>query len=169
MNPALSKSSAYMRKSGAKVGITKILSTFFGIGYLPYFPGTWASLTGFGIYFLLHNSVVYLYVIFTVVILGFLISGKAEEEFGIKDCRFIVIDEIAAVLILLYLIPRDLFFLILAFFVFRIFDIVKPCPIKKIESFSGSWGIMLDDIAACFYTVGFVWLIILLRFTMQKH
>ena len=143
-----------------KVDIVKVLSTFFGIGYLPYCPGTWASFVGIGIYFLLRNNVIiYVGVAVAISVIGFLISTKAEKKFGKKDSRFIVIDEIGAILILLYFIPKDLFLLILAFLVFRGFDIIKPYPIKKIENFSGSWGIMLDDLIACFYTIGFVWLV----------
>ncbi|MBL7197267.1 MAG: phosphatidylglycerophosphatase A [Candidatus Omnitrophica bacterium] len=143
-----------------KVDTIKILSTFFGIGYLPYCPGTWASLVGIGIYFLLRNYfIIYVSVAVTILIIGFLISRQAEEKFGEADSSFIVIDEVAAILILLIFIPRNLILLILAFFVFRGLDILKPYPIKKIENFSGSWGIMGDDILACFYTIGFIWLV----------
>lgn len=140
-----------------KLDLIKVLSSFFGIGYLPFFPGTWASLAGVGIYFLLHdNLIIYGCVVFAILVIGFLVGTKAEEKFGQKDSHFIVIDEVAAVLILLIFIPRSLFFLILAFLIFRGLDIIKPYPIKKIENFSGSWGIMLDDLVACFYTIIFM-------------
>jgi phosphatidylglycerophosphatase A len=137
-----------------KIDIIKILATFFGVGYLPYFPGTWASMVGVGIYFLLRNNFT-IYISLTVVIflLGFLVALRAEQRFAQKDSRFIVIDELAAILILLALIPSETFIIFLAFIIFRIFDIIKPYPIKKIENFSGSWGIMLDDIVAAFYTL----------------
>lgn len=141
-----------------KLDGVKILSTIFGVGYLPYFPGTWASLVGLGVYFLLRNNIV-VYVILSVVILllGFLVCQKAEKKFAAKDSRFIVIDELAAVLILLMLVPKETFFLFIAFLIFRVFDIIKPYPIKKIENFTGSWGIMLDDVMAAFYTLCVIW------------
>jgi len=143
-----------------KFDAVKLLSTFFGVGYLPYFPGTWASLVGTGLYFLLRNNpIIYGCVAVVVLVVGFLTSAKAEEKFGKKDSCFIVIDEVAAILILLIFVPKGLFFVILAFLVFRTFDIIKPYPIKKIENFSGSWGIMFDDIIACFYTIGFIRLV----------
>jgi len=140
----------------------KALSTLFGIGYLPYVPGTWASLIGLGIYFLLRNNfTVCLILNIIVLLLGILVCGRAEKEFGSKDSRFIVIDEMAAILALFMLISRfvsqESLFLFLAFLVFRIFDIIKPYPIKKIENFPGSWGIMLDDIFAAFYAFIFLW------------
>ncbi|MFC1645732.1 phosphatidylglycerophosphatase A [Candidatus Omnitrophota bacterium] len=143
-----------------KVDWAKALSTFFGVGYLPYCPGTWASLLGVGIYFLLRNYFfVYLGVTVTILIIGFLVCEKAQKQFKKTDASFIVIDEMAAILILLILVPRNLLLLILAFLVFRGIDILKPYPIKKIENFPGSWGIMVDDLAASFYTATFVWLV----------
>jgi len=143
-----------------KVDIIKLLSTFFGIGYLPYCPGTWASLLGIGIYFLLRNYfVIYIGLAIITLITGFLISGKAEDKFKEVDSSFIVIDEIAAMLVLLIFVPRSLIFLTLAFFIFRAIDILKPFPIKKIEKFSGSWGIMGDDLLAGVYTICVIWII----------
>ncbi len=143
-----------------KLDLAKILSTFFGVGYLPYCPGTWASLVGFGIYLLFRDFFVfYACLTIAVVIIGFLVSGKAESKFKKKDCSFIVIDEIAASLILLIFIPRDLLLLIVAFLVFRAVDIFKPYPLKKIEKFPGSWGIMGDDLLGCFYTIVLIWLV----------
>ncbi|MFC1708513.1 phosphatidylglycerophosphatase A [Candidatus Omnitrophota bacterium] len=143
-----------------RVDIVKILSTFFGVGYLPFCPGTWASLVGLGIFFLLRNYfVAYLCLTVAIVIIGFLVCDKAQERFGQKDASFIVIDEIAAILVLLIFVPRNLVLLIVAFLAFRALDILKPYPIKKIEKIPGSWGIMGDDLAACFYTAAFVKLV----------
>lgn len=143
-----------------KLDTIKILSTFFGIGYSPFFPGTVASLAGMGIYFLLRNNlVIYYCIVFVILITGFLVGTKAEQKFGQKDSNFIVIDEVAAILILLIFVPKSLFFLISAFLTFRGLDIIKPYPIKKIEDFSGSWGIMLDDLVASFYTIIFIRLV----------
>ena len=53
----------------------------------------------------------------------------------------------------LFFVPQNIFSIGASFVLFRIIDIVKPYPIKKIEQFHGSWGIMIDDIVAGMYTV----------------
>ena len=140
-----------------KVDLVKISSTFLGIGYLPFCPGTWASLASLGIYFLLGKHLA-IYIIVTVVVfvIGLLICKKAEQRFGKRDSSFIVIDEVAAALILFIFVPKDIFLLILAFLIFRAIDILKPYPIKKIENLSGSWSIMGDDLLASIYTIVFI-------------
>ena len=140
--------------------IVKIISTFFGVGYLPFFPGTWASLLALGMYLVLKNYLVfYLVISFVILCIGFIFAGRAEILFDKKDSRYIVIDEIAAVLIMCLIIPNNLFSLSLAFIMFRLLDIIKPFTIKKIESFPGSYGIMLDDLTAMSYACIVIWLI----------
>lgn len=143
-----------------KLDAVKILATFFGIGYLPYCPGTWASLAGVFLYILLNGYfIVYLCLTVAVLVIGFFVSQKAETRFGQNDSPLIVIDELAAILILLIFVPKSMPLLFLAFLVFRAMDILKPFPIKKIENLSGSWGIMGDDLVAGFYTVVIVRLV----------
>ena len=69
-----------------------------------------------------------------------------------------MIDEIVAILILCFFIPRNNLSLVLAFFMFRLFDILKPFPIRKIENYSGSYGIIFDDLVAACYACACVWL-----------
>jgi len=142
-----------------KVFATKFFATFFGVGYLPYCPGTWGSLAAVGVYFLLISNPL-IYLVFTVVLLiiGFVVSRKAEEVFGKKDASVIVIDEACALLIILFFIPSTKLCVALTFLAFRFFDIAKIYPLKKIEKFSGSWGIMLDDLGASLYALGSIWL-----------
>ena len=123
-----------------KVDKIKILSTFFGIGYLPYFPGTWATLVGIGIYFLLRNNfIIYIFVSALIFTLGLLVCTKAETIFGKKDSHFIVIDEIAAILILLVLthklVQHNLFFIM------RFFKLTKSILFRKKN---GNIGIQLE-------------------------
>ena len=70
-----------------------------------------------------------------------------------KDPRRIVIDEYASFLIPLYFTPVRLVPLFIAFIAFRLFDILKPPPLRYLERLRGGWGIMLDDIGAAMYTV----------------
>ena len=108
------------------------------------------------------HTIVYLCLTATILIAGFLVCGESEKKFGQKDAPFIVIDEIAAMMILLAFIPRDSVILVIAFLVFRCLDVLKPYPIKKIEKISGSWGIMGDDLLACLYAVFVVRIIYIL-------
>ena len=101
-----------------------------------------------------------------VTVLGFLISGRAEKLFGRKDPSCIVIDEVSGMLLSLLFIPHDLKYIIAAFFLFRIFDTLKPFPAGRLQSLKGSTGIMIDDIIAAFYTN--ILLQILLRLAVFK-
>lgn len=135
--------------------VVKAVATFFGIGYLPWWPGTWASAAGVGLYLCLRSASALVLLIATAALLvaGFLSCGRAEKIFQKKDSRPIVIDEAAAMLVVLFFVAQDMISIGAAFVVFRMMDIVKPYPIKKIEQLSGSWGIMMDDIVAGAYTV----------------
>lgn len=133
--------------------IIKTLSTFFYVGYLPFIPGTFASIAGVLLIYLLKDNS-FIYILFTVVliILGFLISGKAEKIFNKKDARFIVIDEVSGMLLSLLFIPYDIKLIVIAFILFRILDAFKPYPSDRLQRLAGSIGIMSDDIVAGLYT-----------------
>jgi phosphatidylglycerophosphatase A len=133
--------------------IIKLLSTFFYAGYLPFFPGTFGSIAGIILVFLIKGNT-FAYFTFTaaVIALGFLISGRAEKLFNKKDARPIVIDEVSGVFLSLAFIPYDIKLIIAAFVIFRILDALKPYPAHRLEKFKGSIGIMGDDIVAGIYT-----------------
>ncbi|MFH1868523.1 MAG: phosphatidylglycerophosphatase A [Candidatus Omnitrophota bacterium] len=130
------------------------------LGYSPVASGTVASLLGVLIYLQLREvPVVFIFVVVHLFILGFLVCGKAEEVFGKKDSSKIVIDEIAS-MCLVYLFIKPTWFMVIAgFFLFRIFDIIKPWPARRVEELSGSAGVMLDDIVAALYTIIVLFLI----------
>jgi len=131
----------------------KTLSTFFYIGYLPFMPGTFASIVGVFLFYLIKdNSVMHILFTLTLIILGFLVAGKAEEIFQRKDARCIVIDEVAGMLLSLTFIQHDLKLVIIAFIIFRILDALKPYPAGPLQNLKGSLGIMSDDIVAGLYT-----------------
>jgi phosphatidylglycerophosphatase A len=79
------------------------------------------------------------------------ISQNLTKDWG-KDPRQIVIDEYATLLLPLYFTPKRIVPLIITFLLFRFFDIVKPPPLRKLETIPGGWGIMLDDLGAAVYT-----------------
>ena len=133
-------------------GAIKTVATLFGVGYLPYCPGTLASLASLALYgMVLKDRGILFLCALLLFVLGSVVCTKAERLFGKKDASVIVIDEAAALLLLLSVIPRDTRIVVVAFVLFRVFDILKPYPIKKIEKFSGSWGIMVDDLIAALY------------------
>ncbi|MBI3008074.1 MAG: phosphatidylglycerophosphatase A [Candidatus Omnitrophica bacterium] len=133
--------------------LIKLISTCFYTGYSPVVPGTLGSLAGLLLYVLIGKDFMfYTGVSIFLLIVGFLISGRAENIFGIKDDRRIVIDEVCGMMLSLLFIPYKRLYYLMGFLLFRLFDICKPYPARKLEKMSGSAGIMLDDIAAALYT-----------------
>lgn len=87
-----------------------------------------------------------------------MISNDLTSVWG-KDPRQIVIDEYSCLLIPLYFTPHRILPLVITFVLFRIFDILKPFPVNKLENLKGGWGIMFDDLGAAAYTTVIVLLI----------
>lgn len=131
----------------------KLISSFFYLGHSPFMPGTVGSLGGLLVYFLVRgNEILYGFAILFLFVLGVLFAGEAEKIYKRKDARMIVIDEACGMCLALYFVPFSMFSVILGFFLFRIFDILKPWPAKRLERLSGAMGIMFDDIIAAIYT-----------------
>ena len=85
---------------------------------------------------------------------GWWASAHVAEASGIFDPGFVVIDEIAAQLLILAATPRDWRFYLAAFVLFRLFDIWKPFPVNWLDrTVKGGFGIMLDDVAAAIYVL----------------
>lgn len=115
--------------------------------------GTVGSLGGLLVYFLVKdNMALYGGVLIVLFALGMLFAGEAERICGKKDASIIVIDEVCGMLLSLFFVPFSAYVVVLGFFIFRLFDIVKPFPAKRMERMRGSAGIMLDDVVAGLYT-----------------
>lgn len=133
--------------------ISKLFATFFYMGYLPVAPGSFTTAASVGLcYFLMGNPALYLWVTIAVTVIGFAVSGRAENLVGKKDPTCIVIDEVAGTMIAFYMLPATPAVFWTAFFLFRAFDMFKIYPANKLEGLPGSRGIMLDDILAGVYT-----------------
>lgn len=133
-----------------------IIATGFYSGYLPKAPGTWGSLVGLALFFLLHtlSLEVYLAVVTGIFIIGTFAAGEAEKIMDRKDPGLIVIDEIVGMLITMIAIPATPLAMALGFILFRIFDIWKPFPVNFFDQrFHGGLGIMLDDVVAGIYSL----------------
>jgi len=89
----------------------------------------------------------FLLIIILLLPLGIWSSGKAEENLG-RDSPRIVIDEIIGMMVAFFAFPHSLITLLAAFILFRLFDILKLPPLRKLQRLKGGWGIMADDLAA---------------------
>ena len=131
-----------------------LLASTFGAGYVPTAPGTAGTLVAIPIFLVLSSIPFPLYelTILTFFFFASWISGEAERCWERKDDPRIVIDEIMGYLITMLWLPRTILFIILGFFLFRFFDIVKPPPIRLLEKAKGGYGIVLDDVLAGVYS-----------------
>lgn len=113
-------------------------------------PGTYGSMLGV-ILFLLLTSISFQIkgiILLLVFFLGAMAAAKIETDSGTKDNQIIVIDEIVGVWVTLLLAPDGIEWVVASLVLFRIIDITKPYPIRKLESLKNGYGIMLDDILA---------------------
>ncbi len=133
--------------------ITKIVSTFFYTGYLPFIPGTFGSLAGLGVFFFVKNNIfIYLAAILIFAVLGFIFCAPAEKLFNKRDPKYVVIDEVVGILLTFLFLPYyDLKIYVIGFLLFRLLDTLKPNPAGWLQRLDGSKGIMGDDIVAALY------------------
>jgi phosphatidylglycerophosphatase A len=133
------------------------VGTFFGAGLLKPGPGTYGSIAAvllwFGAAHLLHPAPVALAIgtaiaALAATLIGIPAATIVARESGREDPGHVVIDEVAGQLIALIAIPADWRHAALSLLLFRIFDILKPPPIRQFERIPEGTGIMLDDVAA---------------------
>lgn len=134
-----------------------LIATFFGAGYLRPGPGTYGSVAAVLLWLaaahILHPSTAHLALgtalaALVVSLVGIRASTLVAREAGREDPGFVVIDEVAGQLIALIALPATLGFAALGLLLFRLFDIFKPWPIRRLEALPEGTGIMLDDLAA---------------------
>lgn len=164
---------------------TRLIATGFFSGYIPFASGTFGTLVGILIYVLpnvesplvLSTMIVVSFFIGVVTsarvagIVGHKLTRTAElakttfqpGEHAMADPSIVVIDEIVGIWISLLLLPKSILPVIVAFVMFRVFDILKPSPARQLERIPNGWGIMLDDVVAGIYanivTQVILWLI----------
>lgn len=135
------------------------LALGFGSGLLKPAPGTWGSLAGVILSILLWQifSSSIFFAILSIISFwaGIYICEKMSQELGIHDDSRIVWDEIAAIFLIFTFLPQhNSFYYLLTFATFRLFDILKPFPIRNIDAhLRGGLGIMLDDTLAAIYAL----------------
>jgi len=135
----------------------RIVATFFYLGKLPIAPGTWGSMGALILWlFLPVTTSVHLSVIILLFVLGVYSSHKVAKYMQVHDPSEVVIDEAVGMGISLFMLPHSYGLYLLAFIVFRIFDILKPSLIYQVQNLPGGWGIMLDDVLAGLFTLAIV-------------
>lgn len=123
----------------------------FGSGLVKKAPGTMGTIAAIPVYYLLVQTNIWIYSVFTVIsmLAGIWICGQAAEKLGEHDFGGIVWDEIAGYLVTMWVIGFSWQAVIVGFVLFRVFDIIKPWPIKLLDQHvQGGFGIMVDDVLA---------------------
>ncbi|MDQ3906884.1 MAG: phosphatidylglycerophosphatase A [Acidobacteriota bacterium] len=147
-----------------------------GVGLLPFAPGTWGALVGVGIYMLARaasaaasargaslgwtapqsyalQTAALLVLLSVLTLAGVWAATRAEKLLNRKDPGAVVIDEVAGQLITFAFVPFNsgAWVVVLGFVLFRLFDIWKPYPVRRLEALESGLGIMADDVLAGFY------------------
>jgi len=148
-----------------------VIATAGGAGFAPKAPGTAGSLVGVAIYLALTRaggSAYYAHVIIFFFIIGIWASSRIEHMWG-HDAQRIVIDEVVGQMITFGVAAGryqlSAFYIILGFVLFRLFDILKPFPIRHLERFKGGLGVILDDVGAGLYALA---VLTLFRYVLVK-
>ncbi|PWR00301.1 phosphatidylglycerophosphatase A family protein [Leucothrix pacifica] len=133
-----------------------LLAFGFGSGLAPFAPGTFGTLAAVLLYLPMQYLSLPLYclMVAAVCVAGVWICGRSSEMLGVHDHGGIVWDEFAGYFITMIAAPAGWQWIVLGFVLFRIFDIIKPWPIKWADKqVHGGLGIMLDDILAGFISL----------------
>lgn len=140
--------------------IYKLIATTFGAGYSPFAPGTAGAIVGCGFIILFEkyrilstyeDPILFTIITALVTFLGVFVTNKLTEDWG-KDPSKVVIDEFIGIWIAMIFIEFNWINLLLAFGLFRFFDIAKPLGVRKMEALKGGVGVMMDDVLAGVYS-----------------
>ena len=133
--------------------VWRFVATFFYLGKLPFAPGSCGSLGALLLWFFLPLTFsVHLSFLIILFVLGVYSSNKMAKYLDDDDPSEVVIDEVVGMGISLFMLPHSFGLYLLAFILFRIFDIIKPLFIYRIQNLPSGWGIMLDDVLAGLFT-----------------
>jgi phosphatidylglycerophosphatase A len=143
------------------------VATFFGVGRLRPAPGTWGSLAtmllwGALAWHIPAGSRPWATVIAAaaVTLLGIPAATSVSRAAALKDPQFVVIDEVAGQLVALIAVPLAWKTFLAGFILFRVFDILKPFPVRQLERLPEGTGIVVDDIAAGLYALALMHLLL---------
>lgn len=128
-----------------------IIATWFGCGKVPKGPGTAGSLGAVPLYLLVaqFGQLGVATAALVVTLVGVWAATVVARDLGVEDPQVVVVDEVAGVLVTMLPITHASWQALLAgLLLFRLFDIMKPWPIRKFEALPAGWGIVMDDVAA---------------------
>jgi phosphatidylglycerophosphatase A len=134
--------------------VIAILATGLGFGFIRPYSGSWGSIPAVVLaWAILRQGNEWMFAVTTVAMIAasVWVSSHAEELFG-RDSGRIVIDEFAGVFVCFLGLPAHWHTMIPLFVLFRILDVVKPPPCRKLERLPSGWGVTADDIGAGIYT-----------------
>ena len=147
-------SPAAERPAAAGLGsqLARWIATVGGLGYAPVAPGTLASLlAALLVWWLQPGDLALLVAAVVVSVVGIWAAGREEARVGSKDPGSIVVDEVAGMLIACAGNPRTLPWVLGLCFAFRVFDVVKPLGINRLQDLPGGFGVVVDDLLAGVY------------------
>ena len=139
-------------------------ATGLGVGWSPRAPGTMGSLLALVLWWPAGFQGLWFYAVMlaAAIAVGVPVTARAAQVLGRQDPPMVVWDEIAGMGVALFGVPHQVLWFAVAFGLFRLFDIVKPFPIARLEALPGGYGIMLDDVLAGLYAAllvhGGLWL-----------
>ena len=144
--------------------LTKAFASGLFSGFSPIASGTVGSAVGLAIYWIpgIENPYILTPLTLLVLLFGIKASTIMEKSYG-HDPSEVTIDEVVGMWISVLFLPKRILIALIAFFVFRILDIVKPYPARKFDSLHGGAGIMLDDVVSAIYTNLFVQVVVALN------
>ncbi len=140
-----------------KFAVAEVIATAFYAGYTPKAPGTAGALFGLLLIFLLHRFLFFVDIHLAIVALlltavGVWASNEMIDALQMKDPQCVVIDEVAGQMIaFLACVGYGWLNFVVAFALFRLFDIWKPFPVNVLEKLPRGWGVMADDVMAGLY------------------
>ncbi len=137
-----------------------LVATFFGAGRLKPGPGTWGSLATVLVWALASSRIpvasrawATIIAAAVVTLIGIPAATWVARSSGLKDPQFVVIDEVAGQLVALIAVPLAWKTFLAGFILFRVFDIWKPFPIRRLERLPEGTGIVVDDLGAGLYAL----------------
>lgn len=141
--------------------MTLLLATGFGLGYSKYAPGTVGSLWGPPMMWawqrLGFHPAMTAALLFLLIAIGIPLCRRSADLMQSKDPGGVVFDEIAAFAIVFAFVPVTWASGAIGFLWFRLFDILKPWPVRELDRLPGGVGIMVDDLGAAVYAAAGLW------------
>jgi phosphatidylglycerophosphatase A len=151
-----------------------LVATFFGMGRLKPGPGTWGSVATVLLWALASSQIptaagtwATIAAAVVVTLIGIPAATRVARASGLKDPQFVVIDEVAGQLVALIAVPLAWQTFLVGLILFRVFDILKPPPVRQLERLPEGIGIVVDDLGAGLYALAVMHLLLHFRLLIR--